>query len=134
MDMCSHYARVIANKFLTLGILSKHGGLVQIPSNKTDYPDNDPSVIQVHVSSAKKDIIGDYELKGEVTNVGNDTLQFVHITSHVYDATGQLVGNGDGYTTPSDLDAQHTGTFDMFIAKDTLSGTPTRYRLSHDWS
>src|SRR6266487_2428644 len=113
---------------------SSHGGLTQIASNKTDYPDNDPSVIQVHVSSAKKDILGDYELKGELTNVGNDSLQFVHINAHVYDATGQLVGNGDGYTTPNNLDAQHTGIFDLFITKDSLSGKPTSYRLSYDWS
>jgi hypothetical protein len=113
---------------------SKHGGLIQIPSNKTDYPDNDPSVIQVHVTSAKKDIIGAWHITGEITNVGNDSLQFVHITAHLYDATGQLVGNGDGYTSPTNLDAQHTGTFDTLITKDTLSGTPTSYRLSYDWS
>jgi hypothetical protein len=113
---------------------SKHGGLIQIPSNKTDYPDNDPTVINVHVSSAKKDIIGDYEIKGEVTNVGSDALRFVHITAHVYDAAGQLVGNGDTYTTPTDLDPQHTGTFDIFVTKDTLSGKPVSYRLSYDWS
>jgi hypothetical protein len=113
---------------------SKHGGLVQIPSNKTDYPDNDRSVIQVHVTSAKKDIIGAWHITGEITNVGNDSLQFVHITAHLYDATGQLVGNGDGYTSPTNLDAQHTGTFDTLITKDTLSGTPTSYRLSYDWS
>jgi hypothetical protein len=113
---------------------SRHGGLIQIPSNKTDYPDNDPSVIQVHVTSAKKDIIGAWHITGEITNVGNDSLQFVHITAHLYDATGQLVGNGDGYTSPTNLDTQHTGTFDTLITKDTLSGTPTSYRLSYDWS
>jgi hypothetical protein len=113
---------------------SKHGGLIQIPSNKTDFPDNDPNVIQVHVTSAKKDIIGAWHITGEITNVGNDSLQFVHITAHLYDATGQLVGNGDGYTSPTNLDSQHTGTFDTLITKDTLSGTPTNYRLSYDWS
>jgi len=113
---------------------SKHSGLIQIPSNKTDYPNNDPSVIQVHALGAKKNILGDYEITGEVTNVGNDTLQFVQITAHLYDATGQLVGSGFGYTTPTNLDAQHTGTYDIFVTKDSLNGKPTSYRLSYDWS
>lgn len=115
-------------------ISSKHGGLIQIPSNKTDYPNNDPSVIQVHALGAKKNILGDYEITGEVTNVGNDTLQFVQITAHLYDATGQLVGSGFGYTTPTNLDTQHTGTYDIFVTKDSLNGKPTSYRLSYDWS
>src|SRR5262249_15922116 len=112
---------------------SKHGGLIQIPSNKTDYPDNDPSVIQVHVTGAKN-ILGDYEIAGEVTNVGNDTFRFVQITAHLYDATGQLVGSGFGYTTPTNLDTQHTGTYDIFVTKDSLNGKPASYRLSYDRS
>jgi hypothetical protein len=109
-------------------------GLRQIASNKTDFPNNDPSMIQVHVTSAKKNILGDYELKGELTNIGNSSLQFVQITAHLYDATGQLIGSDIGYTTPSSLDSQHTGTFDIFVTKDTISGTPSSFRLSYDWS
>jgi hypothetical protein len=43
------------------------GELVQIPSNATDFPNNDPKVIQVHVTSATKDVIGDYHIVGEIT-------------------------------------------------------------------
>jgi hypothetical protein len=37
---------------------TRHGGLTQLQSNATDFPGNDPGVIQVHLTSAKKDIIG----------------------------------------------------------------------------
>jgi hypothetical protein len=39
-----------------------------------DFPGNDPGVIQVHITSAKKDIIGSYHVTGEITNEGNDAL------------------------------------------------------------
>ena len=47
---------------------SRHGSLIQLPSNATDFPDNDANVIQVHVATAKKDIIGAYHVTGEITN------------------------------------------------------------------
>ena len=59
---------------------SSRGGLRQIQSVTTDYPGNDPSVIQVHVTSAKKDIIGSYHVTGEITNEGNETLNSVQVT------------------------------------------------------
>jgi hypothetical protein len=54
--------------------------------------------------------------------------------NNVSDASGNLVGNQNGYTTPSDLEPHHTGTFDIFLTKDTLGGTPSSFRLSYDWS
>ena len=44
----------------------KGKGLSQIPSVATDFRDNDQSAIEVHVTSAKKDIIGDYHIVGEI--------------------------------------------------------------------
>lgn len=91
---------------------SSHGNLAQLPSNATDYPDNDPSVIQVHVTSAKKDVIGSYHVTGEITNKGNDTLNSVLVTVHFYDASGSLVAASTCcYTTPSNIDPGHTPLF-----------------------
>lgn len=81
-----------------------------------------------------KNILGDYQINGDVTNLRNDTIKFVRITAHAYDASGNLVGNKYGYTTPSDLEPHRTGTFDVFITKDTLGCTPSSFRLSYDWS
>jgi hypothetical protein len=113
---------------------SKHSRLIQIPSVATDFPDNDQRAIEVHVTSAKKDIIGSYHIVGEIKNLSNDTLQFVQVTGHLYDANGQPVGvTTCCYATPSDIEPGHTSTFDSFAQKDQISGKPTSFKLSYDW-
>jgi hypothetical protein len=110
-------------------------GLVQIPSNATDFPNNDPKAIQVQVTSAKKDIIEDYHVVGEITNTGNDTISFVQVTVHLYDSGNRLIGDSTCcYTTPTNIDAGHTSTFDSFVTSDHINGTPVSFRLSFDWS
>jgi hypothetical protein len=118
-----------------VGHASKHSsGLQQIASTANDFPGNNPSAIQIHVTSAKKDIIGSYHVKGEITNTGTDTLNFVRVTAHFYDGSGQLVASSTCcYTTPSDIDAGRTATFDSFVQSADISGKPTSYRLSFDW-
>ncbi len=114
---------------------SSYGGLVQLPSNATDYPGNDPSVIQVHVTTAKKDIIGAYHVMGEITNKGNDTLNSVEVTVHFYDVGGNLIADSTCcITTPPNIDPGHTATFDSFVTSDQITGKPVSYRLSYDWS
>jgi hypothetical protein len=108
------------------------GGLRQIPSNYTDYSGNNPNIIQVHVTSAKKDIIG---VTGEIMNKGNDTLNSVLVTVHFYDSSGNLVADtACCYTTPTDRDPGHTATFDSFAMSNQISGKPVSFRLSYDWS
>lgn len=108
--------------------------LTQIPSKVTDYPGNDPSVIQVHVTSAKKDVTGAWHVRDEITNTGKDTLQFVRVTVHFYDSSGELVGDSSCcYTTPNSIDPNHTATFDSFAMKDEITATPSSFKLSYDW-
>lgn len=117
-------------------IAKKSGGksLSQVPSTTTDFPGNDQSAVEVHVTSAKKDIIGAYHVRGEIKNLSNDTLQFVKVTAHLYDASGQPVGvTTCCYADPSDIEPGHTSTFDSFAQKDEISGTPSSYKLSFDW-
>lgn len=114
---------------------SSHRGLAQLPSNATDFPDNDPSVILVHVTTAKKDMTGAYHVMGEITNRGNDTLNSVQVTVHFYDASGNLIADSTCcFTTPLNIDPGHTSTFDSFVTSDQISGKPASYRLSYDWS
>ncbi len=55
-------------------------------SEPTDFPNNDRNAVEVHVTCAKKDSIGSYHVRGEIKNLSNDTLQFVKVTGHLYDA------------------------------------------------
>jgi hypothetical protein len=113
---------------------SKGKNLVQIPSKPTDFPDNNVNIIQVYVTSAKKDIIGAYHVRGEITNNGSDPLQFVKVTAHLYDGSGQPIAvTTCCYADPHDIEPGHTSTFDSFAQEDVISGTPTSYRLSFDW-
>jgi hypothetical protein len=104
---------------------SKGKSLTQIPSEPTDFPDNDQNAIEVHVTSAKKDIIGAYHVRGEIKNVSNDTLQSVQITAHFFDGSGQPVAATTCcYTTLGDIDPGHTSTFDSFAQEQEISGVP----------
>jgi hypothetical protein len=134
-SVSSHHGSHHHSGSASLSTGSSDRGLVQIPSNATDFPNNDPTVIKVQVTSAKKDIIGDYHIVGEITNTGNDTLSFVQVTVHLYDAGNQLIGDSTCcYTTPTNIDAGHTSTFDSFVTSDHINGTPVSFRLSYDWS
>jgi hypothetical protein len=103
-------------------------------SEKTDFPSDDSSPVEASVIGAKKDIIGSYHVRGEIRNVGNDTLQFVKVTAHFYDANNQPVGaTSCCYADPTDIEPGHTSTFDSFAMKGDLSATPSSYRLSFGW-
>jgi hypothetical protein len=110
------------------------GSLQHIASVATDFPNDDPNTVEVHVTSAKEDSIGAYHVRGEIKNLSNDTLSNVKVTGHFSNTSGQPVAvTTCCYTTPTDIDPGHTSTFDSFSQKDELSGTPTSYRLSFDW-
>ena len=126
----------LVNTYDTTNFLAeaKSGGLKQLPSETTDFPNDDPSVIEVHVTTAKKDIIGSYHVRGEIKNLGENPLSFVKVTAHFYDENNQTVGiTTCCYADPSDIEPNHTSTFDSFAMKDDMSDTPKSFRLSFDW-
>ncbi|MBC8157062.1 hypothetical protein H7X64_02730 [Armatimonadetes bacterium] len=103
--------------------------LKQIPSEATDFPGNNQEAVEIQVTVAKKDTIGDYHMKGETT------LQFVRVTGHFLNDNNQTVGvTSCCYTEPTDIESGHTGTFDSFVGKEDLSETPNSFRLSFDWN
>jgi hypothetical protein len=113
---------------------AKSGGLKQLPSETTDFPNDDPNAIEIHVTTAKKDIIGAYHVKGEIKNLGEDILSYVRVTAHFYDENNQTVGvTTCCYADPSDIEPTHTSTFDSFALKDDMSDKPKSFRLSFDW-
>jgi hypothetical protein len=112
--------------------LAQQSGLVMTPSKITDYPGNNAAAIQVQVANAYRDSVGYYHIQGEVTNMGTSTISSVQVTVHFYNSNNQLIGDADGYTSPSNLDAGHTGTFDVLT--DQINGFPAIFRLSYDWS
>jgi len=109
--------------------------LKQIPSEATDFPGNNKDAVEVQVTVAKKDTLGDYHVKGSIKNLNPNTLQFVKVTGHFIDDNNRTVGvTSCCYAEPHDIEADHTATFDSFVVKEDLSSTPTSFRLSFDWS
>ena len=66
--------------------------------------------MEIQVTVAKKDTIGDYHVKGSIRNLGETTLQFVRVTGHFLHDNNQTVGvTSCCYTKPTDIEAGHTG-------------------------
>ena len=108
--------------------------MMKTASVGTDYPDDNHNAVEVHTTTAKKDILGDYHIKGEIKNLGKEAIQYVKVTGHFYDSNNQIVGvTSCCYTDPTDIEPGHTATFDSFAEKDELSGKPSNFRLSYNW-
>lgn len=109
-------------------------GLEQLPSETTDFPGDNTNVINADVTSAKKDSIGFYHVKGVIKNLSNDTLTYVQVVGHFYDTNNQTIGvTSCCYTTPTDIDPGHTATFDSFVGEEDMAGKPTSFKLSFEW-
>ena len=66
---------------MDITLIAKHQSgsssmLQQIPSKPTDFPGNNAGAVQVHVTSANKDTIGSYHVRGEITNNGKYYIEF----------------------------------------------------------
>jgi|SRR5687768_15094128 hypothetical protein len=114
---------------------SSGGQLDQISSVPTDFPGSDPSAIKVEVTSANEASTGSYHIRGVITNLGSADLESVRVTALLYDNDNKTVGvTSCCYTDPSDVEAGRTASFDSFAQEEEVSGTPTSFRLSFDWS
>lgn len=111
------------------------GQLDQIPSEPTDFPGSDPSAVKVEVTSANEASTGSYHIRGVITNVGSTNLELVRVTALLYDNDNKTVGvTSCCYTDPRTIEPGRTASFDSFAQEEEVSGTPTSFRLSFDWS
>ena len=109
--------------------------LQKIPSRPTDFRSNHPGIIQVHMTSTKKDLTGTYHVRGEITKNCNTTLNSVMVIVHFDGVNGQLVADSlCRYINPRNMDRSYTSTFDNFAMANEISGEPISYRLSFDLS
>jgi hypothetical protein len=110
------------------------GNLIQLPSVPTDFPNNNANVLKIDVFSAKKDAINNWHIKGQVTNTGTATLEYVDIVAHFYDNNNQPIGvTTCCYASPETIEPGHTSAFDSFVGDDDLASIPSSYRLSFNW-
>jgi len=111
------------------------GQLVQIPSQPTDFPGGNPSAVELAVTTAQEDSIGSYHVRGTIKNLGSSNLEFVKVTGIFYDSNHKTVGvTTCCYTDPNTIEPGRTASFDSFAQADEVSGIPTSFRVSIDWS
>jgi len=118
---------------------TKSSPVQQIPSTASDFKNHDPCTITLDfLKVSNANFLNDYELKGELTNTGKQTLNGFRIHMHWYDKGMNIVGFNDGQNgvyTPSDTIApRQTISFD-FLQSGTndFTGVPAFLKLSYDW-
>lgn len=114
---------------------SSGNDLKQIPSEPKDFPSENPNVVSVEVGTAKKDVVGSYEIAGKIKNLSENALTFLNVTVIFYDDNNNIVGITRSYDIyPSDIKPGGTSIFEIFAMKEEMSATPKSFRLSFDWS
>ena len=73
---------------------------------------------------------------GELLQIqGSTELESVKVTALFYDNGNKTVGVTTCCSTdPRTVEPGRTASFDSFAQEDEVSGTPTSFRLSFDWS
>lgn len=108
---------------------------IKFHQNPTDFPGGDPNAVKVEVTSANEASTGSYHVRGIITNLGSTELESVKVTALFYDNGNKTVGVTTCCSTdPRTVEPGRTASFDSFAQEDEVSGTPTSFRLSFDWS
>jgi hypothetical protein len=74
--------------------------------------------------------IGDFHVIGEVQNNAANPMEFVEITATFYDAAGNVVGTGSGYTDMDILRPAETSSFEILLTEEEQSKKIDNYKLS----
>ena len=117
---------------------AKSSPVQQIPSTASDFKNHDPCTITLDFLKVSLNLLNDYELKGELTNTGKQTLNGFRIHMHWYDKDMNIVGFNDGQNgvySPSDTIApRQTISFDFRQSgTNDFTGVPAFLKLSYDW-
>lgn len=113
---------------------SSGNDLKQIRSEPKDFPSENPNVVSVEVGTAKKDVVGSYEIAGKIKNLSENALTSLNVNVIFYDDNNNIVGITRSYDIyPSDIKPGDTSIFEIFAMKEEMSATPKSFRLSFDW-
>lgn len=113
---------------------SSGNDLKQIPSEPKDFPSENPNVVSVEVGTAKKDVVGSYEIAGKIKNLSENALTSLNVTVIFYDDNNNIVGITRSFDIfPSDIKPGGTSIFEIFVVKEEMSAKPKSFRLSFDW-
>lgn len=115
--------------------IAKKSSLKQLPSDATDFPNHDASVLQIHTFKSVQDSVGQYHIRGEVVNLSNRTLLYPKVSAILFDKNDSPVGSAKPwFVSGLKLIPNGSGTFDLVIGQYELSAKPASYRLSFTYT
>lgn len=85
------------------------------------YTTTGPANLTVQGTTSNIDQIGYYHVVGQVTNAGTTTSSFTQLVVTFYDSSGKVIDAATTFSSPTDLQAGETGSFDAL--------TPTSVNL-----
>jgi hypothetical protein len=85
-------------------IAKKSSTLKQLPSEATDFPNNDASVLQIHTFRSVQDSVVQYHISGEVVNsiISKSLLSYLIRMIHLYAIAADLLIDYYCYITVPD--------------------------------
>lgn len=104
--------------------------LLQIPSEPTDFPGNDPNLTDFRVLKANKNIINSYEITGEIINLSDKKLYYPKPIVYLFDKDNEPVGKiTTGLVMTSEIPAQSSSTFRIYVNPSDLLGEPLYFKV-----
>lgn len=133
-----HHVNPISSSFRGGG--AGHSPIIQqIPSSVTDYPAGQSNALRLDFVNSHRNILGDYEIKGSVTNTSpTQSLGFVSVRVTLYNIGMTPIDTEQGYANQPNIDAilqpGQSGSFDIYVQPDSLNGVkPAFLKLSYSW-
>jgi len=107
-----------------------------IPSEPTDFPNSDSDLLNVRPYKPVQDAEGMYHLRGEVTNISNQTLLKTKVSAILFDDNDMIIGSAKPWYVGGGLNMKplDEGSFDLVIHPDDLSGKISSYKLLFSYS
>ncbi|MGC2385416.1 MAG: hypothetical protein WA631_20165 [Nitrososphaeraceae archaeon] len=91
--------------------------------------------MQIHTFKALQDSIGQYHIRGEVLNISNKTLLSPKVSAFLFDKNDAPVSSAKPwFVSGLKLTPNSSGTFDLIVGRNELSGKPVSYRLSFTYT
>lgn len=94
--------------------------LSTIPSVGTGLSSDDSSTIRILSHNSFTDSLGFLHIVGELQNEGITNLEFVKVTSTLYDARNQVVATDFTYTDPSDVGPGQKAPFEIIVTSASI--------------
>lgn len=96
----------------------------------TESDETKEQALEILSSSQSTDVFDYLHVTGEIKNTGTTTADDVIVIATFYDSTGTVVGRDWEWTSPSDLPAGETGTFDVELIYDSQIAKVASYSLT----